>query len=376
MVKLVLCVCMVAACGYDPSFEDCAIRCDPDCPDGFTCGDEGRCRAPGATGTCASDAVDAGGDAPLASPSCAALAATCGPNGIDDCCASAPIPGGTFIRSYDLGADAMYPSTAALAMVSPFVLDTYEVTVGRFRAFVTAGGGTQASPPAPGAGAQAAIPGSGWDASWDGELAADATALGAALLCDAPFQTWTAAPGANESVPINCITWYEAAAFCAWDGGYLPTEAEWNFAAAGGDEQRAYPWSSPAAALTIDCSYANYQDVAVSPYHYCVPGVDGAPAALNRVGSESPMGDGKWGHADLGGNAAEWVLDWYALYAVPCVDCAAVVQGAATDRVARGGDFEKTEQTLRAASRGVDVGATNPPDTRLRSVGVRCARAP
>jgi formylglycine-generating enzyme len=87
------------------------------------------------------------------------------------------------------------------------------------------------------------------------------------------------------------------------------------------------------------------------------------------------MGDGKWGQSDLGGNAAEWVLDWYAPYTDPCDDCANLVPESPADRVARGGDFEKTQPTLRAASRGVNVGATNPPDTRLRSIGVRCARS-
>jgi len=145
-----------------------------------------------------------------------------------------------------------YPAT-----ISNFRLDKYEVTVGRFRAFVEAGMGTQASPPMSNAGAHANIPGSGWDAVWNTSLAAGTAELVSALKCSnikVGWHTWTDLPGDNENRPMNCISWYEAMAFCAWDGGFLPTEAEWNYAATGGDLQRAYPWSSRAAPLAIDSS--------------------------------------------------------------------------------------------------------------------------
>ena len=133
--------------------------------------------------------------------------------------------------------------------------------MGRFRAFVAAGMGTQASPPAPGAGAHPTIPGSGWDANWNTSLPENTTELLASIKCiPFVFPTWTDIPAANEHRPMNCISWYLAMAFCAWDGGFLPTEAEWNYAAAGGDQQRAYPWSSPVASLSIDPSYASYGD--------------------------------------------------------------------------------------------------------------------
>ena len=71
------------------------------------------------------------------------MAATCGPAGNESCCASLLVPGGTFYRSYDgtNHIDKSFPAT-----VADFALDKYEIAVGRFRAFVKAGMGTQASP--------------------------------------------------------------------------------------------------------------------------------------------------------------------------------------------------------------------------------------
>ncbi len=296
--------------------------------------------------------------------SCSELAATCGSAGTSSCCDSTLVPGGTFYRSYDVGTDAMFPDMSFPATVSSFRLDTFEVTVGRFRQFVNNGMGTQASPPPTGAGARSlngmASQG-GWDPTWNTSLKATTAALVAAVDCSTP--SWTAMPGANESLPITCITWFEAMAFCTWDGGFLPTETEWNYAAAGGDEQRAYPWSNPPSALTIDCSYANHYDGTAN----CVNPPVGA---VSRVGSESPKGDGKWGHADLGGNLWEWTLDWYATpYASPCTDCANIVV-AEPDRGFRGGGFVFGASALRGAGRG-----HSSPDIRNIDLGVRCARS-
>jgi formylglycine-generating enzyme len=370
-ILAVLLMLTVASCGYDVSFNECAaIHCDEDsgCPDGLTCGDNRLCRSPGAT--CGSDDADAGTDAPpSAFPSCAGLAATCGPTASDDCCSTATtIPGGTFYRSYDVSGDGMYPSMNFPATVSAFVLDKYEVTVGRFRKFVSAGMGTQSGAPIAGSGAHAAIPGSGWDASWNTELATSTSALIADVKCDATYQTWTDAAGGDESLPMNCVTWYEAMAFCIWDGAFLPTEAEWNFAAAGGDEQRAYPWSSPAGTMTIDCSYANY-DIDVPSGTYCVNGTTGG---MNRVGSESPKGDGKWGQADLAGDVFEWTLDWYAnpYPTATCNNCANLTPTSL--RAIRGGGFNLNASTLRTGRRLV----VDPPTTRFINAGFRCARSP
>ena len=43
---------------------------------------------------------------------------------------------------------------------------------------------------------------------------------------------------------VEAESWYDAYAFCIWDGGFLPSEAELEYAAAGGSQQREYPWGS------------------------------------------------------------------------------------------------------------------------------------
>lgn len=310
------------------------------------------------------------GDAPGDGPppqysSCMDLALTCGAGGTRSCCELAtPIPEGTFLRGYDAATDA-YDDMSYPATVSAFALDRYEVTVGRFRKFVEAGQGTQESPPAEGAGGHPRLPSSGWEGAWNTNLAADTATLTARVKCDSLYQTWTDAPGPNENKPMSCVNWYEAMAFCIWDGGYLPTEAEWGYAASGGSEQRTYPWSLDPSSTSIDCTYANYY-VNNPPGTSCVNGT-------NPVGSESPNGDGRWGHSDLAGNVWEWTLDWYApSYPLPCSDCANL-EPTLQYRMIRGGGLGDDATNLRAAYRD-----WLSPTERLynNSLGVRCARSP
>ena len=281
--------------------------------------------------------------------SCGALPPTCGPSASDSCCRSLLVPGGTFKRTYD-GVDFLDES--APATVSDFYLDQYEITVARLRAFVDAGLGTQARPPPEGAGPHLRITGSGWRSAWNGKLARDTAALKAGLKCHPSYQSWTDAPGDNERKPANCIDWYTAFAFCAWDGGRLATEAEWNYAAAGGSEQRYYPWSRPAKSTAIDDTYAVY----------C-----GGTCKLQNVGSRSPKGDGKWGQSDLGGNVWEWTLDWSQdTYPMPCRNCAAITEGKY--RNFRSGSNDDIPATLRSSVRHVYY-----PEYH-GVVGSRCAR--
>ena len=293
----------------------------------------------------------------------------CGPTR-ESCCASPEVPGGEYYRSFD-GVSTIYTSQAFPATVSGFRLDKNEITVGRFRQFVSAVVGGWRPPAGSGAHehlhggsglADSTTPGryeTGWDRAWDASLATRETEWTNNLQCFAATQTWTPVAGANEGLPITCVDWYEAYAFCIWDGGFLPSEAEWNYAATGGSEQRVYPWSVPPSSMSIDCQHANLVDL-----NPCVgPPPNGIP---NRVGSESPAGDGKWGQADLAGNAWEWTLDFYADYAPASAD------GANLDtnefRVIRGGAFDYHSTNLLASFR---YDSPRSPATETREPGAR-----
>ena len=287
------------------------------------------------------------------------------------CCLALAVPGGPFPmgRSTKSGDPDYYPAGDGsevpehTATVSPFSLDAFEVTVGRFRAFLAQYDGT---PPQPGAGANPHISLSGWQSGWP--LAAPDIMRQGLADCGGvveggatPHPTWTSTAMGQENAAINCVTWYEAFAFCAWDGGRLPTEAEWEFAAAGGDQNRLYPWG-------ITDPTGNDADLVTS--------LDHGAMATTAVGSH-PLGNGRWGHRDLAGGMWEPVLDWfdetwYQGAGKNCTDCAQLA-GAGT-RVVKGGAWYYTEVRglWRAAVRGVEKG----PNERDELTGFRCARDP
>jgi formylglycine-generating enzyme required for sulfatase activity len=255
--------------------------------------------------------------------------------------------------------DATFEQPEFHSTVSSFVLDTFEVTVGRFRKFLEA---YPASQPADGAGAHPKIAGSGWDPAWNASLPTNRAALIASVACEPFYATWTDLPAANENKPINCLDWYVAFAFCAWDGGRLPTEAEWELAASGG-EDRVLPWEVPPAEAEPDITHAIF-----GCQHNAAGLLCTGVTNIADVGSV-PLGAARWGHLDMAGNVWEWNLDVLAAYDTSArTDYANLASGAY--RVQRGGSFSYRSGGLRAAQRGYQV-----PWARSHVVGVRCARS-
>jgi sulfatase modifying factor 1 len=275
-----------------------------------------------------------------------------------DCCARLPLPGGTF----EQGEPDAFDST-----VSSFALDEYEVTVGRFRNFITAYDAWHgAGNPVAGSGANTNVPQSGWEASYDAFLPATGAALlaNAAADCGDPtYQTWS--PSGNDTLPVNCVDWYTSFAFCIWDGGRLPTESEWEYAAAGGDDDTHYPWGDvpiPDNALGT---------ATLAAYNCMGDGdLDCAFSDILPVGSR-PEGNGRFGQSDLAGSMWEWNLDWFALYPMTGqTDYASLSDGST--RVIRGGDWSSNAATLLAAAR-YSYGF---PTAHFTNVGFRCAANP
>lgn len=303
-------------------------------------------------------------------PSCDGAAAnTCGVNYADNCCSNTPTPCGEFLRGYDA---VEFSDDGFPAFVSDFRLERYEVTVGRFRAFMDAGGPVLTSQVLPndGDGAHVKFVNSGWRSIWNALLIEDIDDLETELDCS-NNATWTDDPDNNETQPINCVSWYEAFAFCIWDGGRLATETEWDYAASGGSQQRVFPWSDPPISSGLTSQHAvfgcNKAEVTECP----------PDSTIAAVGSRDPTGVGLWSHSDLAGNVAEWVLDWKnwnetsTTYLDDCVDC--VEFGAEVDwRAVKGGAFDTVppDQPQLKTSANESYGVAD----RTDAIGFRCLR--
>ncbi len=158
---------------------------------------------------------------------------------------------------------------------------------------------------------------------------------------------WSTAP----NHPVVIVTWDEAAAFCGMVGGRLPTEAEWERAARGGQADTVFPWGNQ-----------DPVDKAGTP-----SGATFESDAARTVGSFAPNA---YGLFDMAGNVWEWVSDFSSIYTD---DARTDPEGSAAGatRLVRGGSFGDDPSNLRVSNR-----TPNRPDRINVNVGFRCARDP
>ncbi|HEY6509984.1 MAG TPA: formylglycine-generating enzyme family protein [Vicinamibacterales bacterium] len=179
------------------------------------------------------------------------------------------------------------------------------------------------------------------------------------------------APGffQEDDHPVVQVSWDDAVAYCAWAGGRLPTEAEWEYAARGGVEGARFVWGDSADGVRVPQG-ANVADDSARPHFswwVVFPNYrDGYPWTA-PVGS---FAANAFGLFDMAGNVWEWTADWYAPTAYASSSTVDPVgPSPGRSRVARGSSWGDEPLVLRVSERSHMA-----PEQRSYFHGLRCAR--
>jgi len=150
--------------------------------------------------------------------------------------------------------------------------------------------------------------------------------------------------GGRPNNPVESVNWHNATEFASRVGGRLPTEAEWEFAAKGGNKSQGFIYSGS----------DNADEVAWF--------VDNSSSSTQAVGQKLPN---ELGIYDMSGNVFEWIGDWLANFdATAVTDPTGPLSGA--NRMMRGGSWFGRATLCRVAVR-----YDNDPSYDWRNTGFR-----
>jgi Uncharacterized conserved protein len=150
--------------------------------------------------------------------------------------------------------------------------------------------------------------------------------------------------------PVVYVNWNDAVKYCAWVGGSLPTEAQWEKAARGTDG-RIYPWGN----TPPNSKLANYHNY----------------LGMTTIVGSFPAGASPYGLLDMAGNVREWIKDWYSDYYFHDATASNPTGPAkGVNHTLKGGGWRDPDVYLRSASRLNHV-ANSPGEDR----GFRCVRS-
>jgi formylglycine-generating enzyme required for sulfatase activity len=251
----------------------------------------------------------------------------------------------------DFGTAPALPSRVAI--VDAFRFDRWEVSVARWRKAIADGFTSPDDSPTANEGA---IPPSRTD------------------YLDPRMCSWSTTPRARETYPLTCVTQAAARAFCRFQGGDLPTEAQWEYAAqvSGRDHKTRFVWGGDDD-LVPTCDRAVWgRGELLFAGELCTANGYGPLAIDAHVG---PNGDvtPSLGITGLGGNVAEWMRDAFASFTASCWAQAGLhdpqcVVDPSMFHTIRGGSWRDNLAGLVAANR-------RSWDTRTSGIGFRCARS-